>query len=230
MISYYSKFCGFLMLFLLAPMVLPAQTSGLSEAEFSLNTALSQRWKLNAGLGYRSLLTSDLSGNWNAKSRHIQASANVSYEVGFYGKVGGGAMYRNNQLFDDNSENELRLNQYYSWATYRNSFRWVQRFKIDERLQTSRTRFRLRYRLSLDVPLNGLELDTGEWYVLASTESLLNLSKQASAMWDQRITMGIGRQWTTNIKIQMEAEYRWEDYVNISERRAFLRFSCIYQL
>jgi len=82
----------------------------------------------------------------------------------------------------------------------------------------------------LDVPLNGLELDTGEWYVLASTESLLNLSKQASAMWDQRITMGIGRQWTTNIKIQMEAEYRWEDYVNISERRAFLRFSCIYQL
>ncbi|MDC7995240.1 DUF2490 domain-containing protein [Altibacter sp. HG106] len=219
-----------LLLILLLPLASYAQTAGLSETEVAFNTKLNQRFGLNVNAGYRLAMTSDLTESWSAMSRHLQAGANISYSVGFYGKLGGGVMYRWNEVFDASEENELRLNQYYSWAKYRNSFRWVQRLRIDERIQPTRTRFRFRYRLSLDVPLQGLSLDTKEFYILASTESLVTVSTPSHPEWDQRLTIGLGNQWLDAMKIQLEAEYRWEDYEQNTDRRLFLRLSCIYSL
>ena len=229
MTSYCFKFSFLLLLFF--PWQSIAQAPVLWEVEAEVNSIIKDRWTYTAGVANRNVATSDLeNAPLQIEARHIQMEVNTAYEVGFYTKLGGGIMYRFNTLGDSNAENELRFTQQFSIASYVNAARWVHRFKADQRIEESRTEHRLRYRLSNDFPLQGLSLDTREFYMVWATESLFNYGNKLRPMWDQRFTISFGNQITDAMKIQLDLEYRKDDYFKTSGSRIFVVTGIFYKI
>jgi len=220
----------FLLLFLL-PTSIWCQDPLFWENEFAVNTKLNPRWKLNIGVANRNQISEDLGNEpFSFDGRHIQFELNSGYEVGFYSTLGGGVMYRFNTLQGKSAQNELRLTQQYSIAKTYNSLRLVHRFKTDQRLFNSSTEHRLRYRLSIDFPLQGLRLDKGEFYIVTSTESVFNTGTTINPMWDQRLVGAIGNQISKSIKAQIDIEYRFEDWAQNLSNRWFIVTGIICKL
>jgi len=205
-------------------------TALLWENEIDVNAKLSETISLNVGTAYRNEISEGLTNtSYEYQSEHLQFSTNVSTIVGFYGKISGGVMYRFNTVESSDFENELRLSQQYSYGKRFNAIRVVHRLQLDERIRTSSTIWRARYRFSGDLPLNGLKLDKGELYLVISTESLLSVSSESAPEWDQRFTVALGNQLTDKIKIQLDTEYRIEDYYAANSKRIFVVTGVIYK-
>ncbi|MEL6809937.1 MAG: DUF2490 domain-containing protein [Bacteroidota bacterium] len=202
----------------------------LWQSRFTLNYKLNYDWSLNFNTTYRSTLLEDYDSPFQLTTEHLQLSHNTSYTVGFYGKVAAGVMYRFNTIKDDTNENELRFTQQYSYAKRFNAFRWVHRFKTDQRIRKSNTQYRFRYRISADFPLSGLKVDPKEFYLILSTETVFNTSARLNPAWDQRFTGNIGYQWAKQLKIQLGLEYRTEDYLRAIKRRSFINTTLFYSM
>lgn len=217
MTSYYFK--AIVLCIFLGVNLCYSQTPGLWETELAVNTKINNRWSLNLGTSNRNTFSNDL-GNTplQLKTNHLQFEINTAYEVGFYSKLGAGVMYRFNTIANKNAENELRITEQFSLAKYYNALRMVHRFKWDQRIKTSETVHRFRYRFSTDFPLQGLQLDPQEFYLILSTETLLNAGASIKPAWDQRVVTALGYQLSKPIKLQFDVEYRVEDFVNPGSR------------
>ena len=230
MILSFSKRLLFCVFFCCSLLKAQDNTALLWENEIDINAKLSETISLNVGTAYRNELSQGLTNtSFDYLSKHLQFSTNVSTIVGFYGKFSGGVMYRFNTVESSSNENELRLSQQYSYGKRFNSIRVVHRVQLDERIWSSTTVWRARYRLSGDLPLNGLQLDKGEFYLVVSTESLLSVSSESTPEWDQRFTIALGNQLTDKIKLQLDAEYRIEDYYAAISKRIFVVTGLIYK-
>jgi hypothetical protein len=205
-------------------------TTTLWESKFNLNGAFSDKLSFNTGIEYRSVISTNfIDEPIILDSQHIQIGANLGYKVGFYGNIGGGVMYRVNKLDSNSKLGELRLTQQYSVANRFYSLRIVHRLKTDQRIFRITTLYRFRYRISADFPLSGLKLDPGEFYMVASTESILNVFRRIKPEWDQRFVVGVGNQINKRIKLQLDTEYRLEAYNIATEKRLFLATNFIYR-
>ena len=194
------------------------------DSGISVNLKLNKGFTLNAGLGYRDLLVSDIGDSPLAPdSRHLQLATNLNYQLGFYDRLGGGFMYRFNSVGKDGVSNELRLSQEYIHVRKFTVMRLAHRLKLDQRIFKSlSTEYRFRYRISIDLPLNGVKLDPGEFYALASTETLLNLGQAFTPDWDQRFNLGIGNQVNKAVKGQFDLQYRADSFSKGTLSRVFL--------
>ena len=140
-------------------------------------------------------------------------------------------MYRFNTVGDSDAVNELRSTQQYTYGRRYNSLRIVHRLKLDQRFRDSRaTVHRFRYRLSADLPLAGLKLDTGEFYIVASLETLLNAASADRPEWDERFVLGLGNQILADLKIQLDIEYRIEAFNINRDQRIFVITALVYNL
>ena len=226
----FSRTLTFILLFCIPVLRAQENTALIWENEIDLNAKLSETVSLNIGSAYRNEVSDGLTNtSFDYESKHLQFSTNVSTIIGFYGKISGGIMFRFNTIENSNNENELRLSQQYSYSKRFNAFRIVHRAQLDERIRSASTVWRLRYRLSGDLPLNGLKLDKGEFYLVISTESLLSVSSRFRPEWDQRFTIALGNQLMDKIKIQLDTEYRIEDYLGESNKRLFVVTGLIYK-
>jgi hypothetical protein len=187
---------------------------------------------LNAGMRYRDIMIADLGEAPIASdSRFLQFSSNLNYQIGFYDRLGGGVMFRSNSVGKDGVSNEFRITQEYIHVKKYNALRLAHRFKLDQRtFESLSPEFRFRYRFSLDMPLNGLKLDPGEFYALISTETLLNNGTAFAPEWDQRFNLAIGNQVLENMKGQVDIQYRGEDFTARTKNRIFLIVSLIISL
>lgn len=206
-------------------------TELLWQPSTQINIKTASRWSYNFGSEYRNTITQSVSNApLEFTSKHLQFSHNTSYEVGFYAKVSAGIMYRFRDIFEDDKANELRFTQLYNYAKFYNALRLGHRIRADQRLFRDETIFRFRYRFALDVPLNGLELDLHEFYTLASIEALSSFGEEIAPEIDQRFNLGLGYQLFKDTKLQVELEYRFEDYFNATQHRLFVNTSLSYSL
>ncbi len=222
-----------LLFIVLVPLGLYSQenTSLLWEQTMDFNYKLNYRWSFNFGAGFRGELSDDISEeSVELQPKHFQVSHNSTYNVGFFGKIGAGIMYRWNSIEDIRNDDEVRLTQQYSHARRYNALRIVHRLKTDQRILDNSTTHRFRYRISIDFPLSGLRVDPREFYVVLSTESLLNSAKQIRPEWDQRITLRLGLQIFKGTRLQLDAEYRWENYTGSTDRRIFIKTGWVQQI
>lgn len=194
------------------------------DSGISVNLKLDKGFTLNASMGYRDLLVSDIGETPLAPdSRHLQLATNLNYQLGFYDRLGGGCMYRFNSVGKDGVSNELRLSQEYIHVRKYAVVRLAHRLKLDQRIfKTLSTEYRFRYRISIDLPLNGVKLDPGEFYALASTETLLNAGQAFTPDWDQRFNLGIGNQVNKAVKGQFDLQYRADSFSKGTLSRFFL--------
>jgi hypothetical protein len=137
-------------------------------------------------------------------------------------------MYRNRDLFEDSS-NEFRITSQLNIKGVGDHLRVGHRFRIEQRFFTGLTVHRLRYRIALDLPLNGYKLDLGEFYLTSATSLLWNISKDIPEL-DNRTSVQIGWFYSKSLKLQIGLEHRFNEINRASNHDMFLLTSAIFKI
>ncbi|WP_411029024.1 DUF2490 domain-containing protein [Spongiimicrobium sp. 3-5] len=199
-------------------------------------------WQPQIALNYK--LTDDYSHNFSVSQRnYIYKSETVrlearqidlahfsTFKTSDNKSFGFGIQYRFRAIFEDEKQNELRLTQQFNVVHKWGNVRLGHRFRVEQRITSSLTMHRFRYRFALDTPLQGEKLDIGEPYLVGAIESLLSLARSNAPMYDQRITINLGWLLAKKTKLQTGLEYRFEDYTKNTENTLFVLSSLIFSL
>ncbi|MEX2514320.1 MAG: DUF2490 domain-containing protein [Cyclobacteriaceae bacterium] len=86
-----------------------------------------------------------------------------------------GYLYGDVSPFSEGSNNEHRLVQQITISQLFTRTRLSEQIRVEERFFGRGYRTRLRIKFALEVPLEGIKLDPGEWYLVSSNETLLDL-------------------------------------------------------
>lgn len=199
----------------------------LGETSFSLNHSVNNDYKLNFSLRSRYFLYKD--ENFKTENRQVDIVHFSTYNLSYNKSLSLGIQYRLRENIDGGS-NELRLTQQYNYTKSSLAVRYGHRFRLEQRILSTLTILRLRYRFSLDFPLNGEQLDLKETYLIASMEALLSTSKNIRPEVDHRTTAQIGYLLSNSIKIQLGLEYRFENFDSATEEKLFLLTSFILKI
>lgn len=194
----------------------------LVQPSINISSQSGSRWGFNTTIAQRNLIYD------NTEALHIQGAQFATYEIGFYSQLGIGVMYR--ELFDDQRPEELRTTQQFVHKRKYNAFKIAHRGRWDQRWRGDRLTHRWRYRLSGSIPLNGLETDASEFYLTGNIETLFIAENEKQPKYDQRFSLGLGRQINKKIKLQLLTQYRIEDFTMSSQRLLFLNFGLYYSL
>jgi hypothetical protein len=165
-----------------------------------------------------------VSSNFNGL--HVQIAQYASYDIGFYSQLGITVMYR--EIADSDSPEELRTAQQYVYTKKYNALKTAQRVRWDQRWRDDRLTHRWRYQFSGSVPLSGSVIDASEFYITAAAELLFIAESDVKPVYDQRISLGLGKKLNSNYKLQLTTEYRWEDFTSTSERLLFFNLALYY--
>lgn len=211
-------------LFLILPLFSFSQVVDDVTVQPSINISweTGNRWSFNSVIEQRNS-TAD-----SFEALHIQAAQFASYDIGFYSQLGLGIMYR--EVFDDARPEEIRFTEQYVYSRKYNALKVAHRARWDQRLRGDRTTHRWRYRLSSSLPLNGFAADVSEFYLTASLETVFIAERNEKPAYDQRFSLGLGRQINKKLKLQLVTEYRFEDFTANTERLLFLNIGVYYKM
>ena len=217
-----------ILLFLLSNIAIGQNNiTGYFEPDISINYGVVANYSHNFKISQRSYIYTD---DFQFKARQLDISHFSNLKIRYDQSIALGLQYRFRNVFENNRENELRITQQYNITHKSGNIRFGDRFRAEQRISPSLTTYRFRYRIALDLPLNGEELDVGESYFIASTESLLSLARGNKPEYDQRITTHIGWLLNNETKLQVGAEYRVENYTQKTENIFFLLTSLVFSL
>jgi len=101
-----------------------------------------------------------------------------------------------------------RTIQQFSFVRRPGTILFGHRLRTDQTFSTIETpEFRARYRLSLEIPLNGLSIDPGEFYLVASEEVIYGFRESRSS-FENRINLLVGHYFRSKSKLQFGLDYR----------------------
>ena len=228
MTMYFIKPFSFLILSLCCGLLFGQDNfTGYFEPDIALNYKVATNYSHNFKMSQRSYVYDD---DFRFKGRQLDVSHFSKLKIRLNQSIALGLQYRFRNAFENDRENELRITQQYNITFKRGNVRWGNRFRTEQRITPSSTTHRFRYRLALDLPLNGEELDVGESYFIADTESLLSAARGNKPEYDQRVTAQIGWLLNKETKLQTGAQYRAESYNLGTENVLFLLASLVFSL
>lgn len=106
-----------------------------------------------------------------------------------------------------------RFIQQYSFVRNKNGFRLAHRFRTDQTLDERNFSFRLRYRLSVEKALKGLEIDPKEFYLKFNNEYLPTYERNQLDI-EIRALASLGYNLSDKMKFETGIDYRAEDVVS----------------
>lgn len=193
-----------------------------NENVFALRHSFTKSYSVNFELSNRAFVYTDDTVLY--KMRQVQISHFSALKLDLKQSIALGLMYRNRDAFEDSS-NEIRLTQQYNRKSIFKTLRFGHRFRSEQRFYDEFTAFRFRYRLALDIPLQGLKLDIGETYLVVTNEGLLTSAKINKPEIEYRISPSLGILLSENINLEFGLELRL-DKLNIkTEESVFLNTS-----
>ena len=133
-----------------------------------------------------------------------------------------GLLYRFKEKSSNRVVNEFRITQQYHFTNKTRSYRFSHRIRTEERFIGKNPLFRFRYRLGIDFPLNGEELNINEFYSFFNAESLLILQQSFTPRYDTRLSGGVGNQISDRLKLQLLVQNRWERINYKADSKFFL--------
>lgn len=228
--SYISRTVIVALPILIASFVLQSQDNRTVywQPDISLNYKHSPLYSQNFSLANRNYVYQNQQTKLSVRQLDLVHFSN--YQIDFDKSLGLGIQYRFRENFEEDKENELRLTQQFNFTNKLGTIRLGNRFRTEQRITSNSTIHRFRYRFAVDFPLKGLELDIGEPYLIASTESLLSVGKALTPMYDQRLTSHIGWSLPKGIKLQLGLEYRRENFTQNTAEVFFFLSSVILSL
>lgn len=185
----------------------------------NLNKKISDDWSLNTKLEGRYLFESgDVNGEVDEKGKYLQTDISMvaAKKVGLNSKIGGGYLIRikGDEIFH-------RTTQQYNIVQKLTSLRLAHRFVTDQTFsEHEKPEFRLRYRISTELPLDGKTVDHGEWYLKISNEYLYKIQGSDSEM-EIRLVPLLGYDISENLKWETGLDYRLSPAFSHPKRDSF---------
>lgn len=142
-------------------------------------------------------------------------------------RIAAGYQYR----LEGGGENSHRLIQQAAFLQRMTGFRLGHRLRTDQSLYASDAmKLRLRYRLSLEIPLEGQSLDAGEFYLLFSGEPIYSLQDAVSDL-ETRLVGSLGYFINSSSKLEAGPDYRVEGWLDGPVRQnLWLRVGWFYSI
>ncbi|RNC92533.1 MAG: DUF2490 domain-containing protein [Allomuricauda sp.] len=192
--------------------------TGYFQPQIAFNYEVSPFYSHNFSLENRNYFIQE--GRSQFQVRHLHLAHFSNLKIKDNQSIALGIQYRFRETFDEGS-NEIRLTQQYNITNRPFVVRFGHRLRAEQRILKSLTIHRFRYRFSLDFPLQGERLDIGEAYLIGNVETLLSVPKSTNPEYDQRFTLNIGWLLNKELKFQIGAEYRFEDFMEGTQHVLF---------
>ncbi len=154
--------------------------------------------------------------------KQIDLSHFSTLELNDRNAVALGVQYRFKENFDKDEENELRFIEEYKYSIQINATEIKHRFRAEQRIASTSTSHRFRYNFAVTRGFNGLEIDTGEAYLIGDLETLLTVVHTSKPQYEQRIGAGVGWVLSNSIKLELVTEYRLDDFTQDLGHELFL--------
>jgi hypothetical protein len=183
------------------------RTTVFHEHEFAFRRTVTKNYSTNFALSSRAFAYEDK--NLLYRVQQVQLSHFSTLKLDLKHSIALGVMYRNRDLFEGAS-NEIRLTQQFNRQSILKTLRFGHRFRSEQRFYDDFTAFRFRYRLALDIPLQGLKLDVDEMYFVIYNEALLTSSSSRKPEIGYRLSPSIGIQLSEKLRLEFGLELRLE--------------------
>jgi len=106
-----------------------------------------------------------------------------------------------------------RIIQQFGFLQRRRNLRIAHRFRTDQTFtRGEKVEVRLRYRLALEIPLNGATLDPGEYYLAISNEPIFSYQSRAIEL-ENRVVFSLGKLIQNGKRLEWSVDYRTDGYV-----------------
>jgi len=202
---------GILLLLIATEGVAQSQISGGLLPELTISRTFGQDWKASLQLeSMQALYSGNTEDGSSSSYEYIRTdfTTMVSRRMNPNVSVAAGYMARATE-----SRWVQRTIQQISWVQRQAAFRIGQRIRTDQTYADGTNPiYRARYRLALDIPLQGLSLDVGEFYLIPSYEQL---GVERSSEWDgeSRLLARIGKLINEDLKLELGLDHRFDGYV-----------------
>ncbi len=186
--------------------------------EINLNRSFDDRWALNAKLKSRPLLAWGTFGEGRTVFQYslTDLSLAAARRVGLGQNLTLGYLLRRTR-----SDTRHRLFQQYSFVQHLRTFRLGHRLASDQTFAPGAAmELRLRYRLSVELPLSGQQVDPRELYLKASQEQLHDFRGRNYDL-ELRLTPTLGYVITDRSKLETGLEYRIDNLLQGPSRSTF---------
>ena len=195
--------------------------------EVSLTKKLSDQNKLNFKIENQEVIFDNREeGSANPQFRHYRTDLMMFYDRSVRPgvSVALGVFHRFQENEDANRIiQQLAILQRLRYLRINHRFRTDQTFTKNDDFE-----FRFRYRISLEIPLQGAELDPGEFYLLASEEPIFS-TKGGLFEIENRIAVALGKLYTSREKLEWAIDYRTDGYIQEGFRtRLWAKISYFY--
>lgn len=179
----------------------------------NINKGLEKDWKLNFKTESRHVVKSGVfSEKSNSKYDYALTDFSIisSKKIGINKAIAFGYLLR----IRDRSTFENRMIQQFTATKNYSTFRLAHRIVTDQTFSKNEpTDFRLRYRLSIEIPLNGQSLDPKEFYYKLNHEYLNSLQGKVYDL-EIRIVNFIGYEFSRKSKLEWGLDYRASSFIN----------------
>lgn len=164
----------------------------------------------NTSLAQRSSFLEDAEGNFTELS-FLEFNHFFTKKVNPALKLSLGYKFRTVEPVEDFEFFEHRLTQQAALTHFERRFRLVSRLRLEQRIRSSTFAHRYRYRLSTDFPLSGEKIDAQEFFLVLSSELLLEIVEEESNTLENRLSGSLGYAISEKIKADLNFTCRIED-------------------
>lgn len=211
----------FMWALLLFPFVVTAQSTYQWGAlpSINLNKKLENNWSLNTKLESRQLFQrGELKGTPDKAYSYVltDLSLLVAKKVGLNSRIAGGYLIRSEDgaLFHRFIQQYVMVQKWSAW-------RLAHRVMSDQTFSSlEKPDFRLRYRITSEIPLNGEAVDPGEFYVKLNNEYVNSLQDLEYDL-EIRLIPILGYELNESFKIETGLDYRVNSFLNSNTRHSY---------
>lgn len=185
----------------------------------NLNKKLKNDWSLNTKVEGRHMFQSgEINGVFFEKNKYVLTdfSLILAKKVGLNSRVGAGYLIR-----VEGAELSHRFIQQYIIVQKLARFRFAHRFLADQTIsETERPQFRIRYRMTSEIPLNGESVDPKEFYVKLNNEYVNSLQAKEYDL-EIRLIPLLGYGFSDILKMETGLDYRVNSFLHNSTRNSY---------
>lgn len=185
----------------------------------NLNNKFQKGWSLNSKIESRQLMKSgEFGGKSNTEYKYVLTDFSfiTAKKVGLNSRITGGYLFRlrDTKIFH-------RVIQQFTIVQKTNGSRLAHRFSSDQTFSNEeKPEFRLRYRLTSEIALNGESVDPKEFYIKLNNE-YLNSWQGMDYDLEIRLSPLLGYDIKDNNKIELGLDYRVNSFLNNNTRHSF---------
>jgi len=138
----------------------------------------------------------------------------IGYKLNPFWSLAGGYQFR----LENGGDVSHSLIQQVAYVQGRTGYRLGHRLRTDQQFKRSdKTEFRIRYRFSFELPLQGQEIDPGEFYLVLSDEPIFSIQDKETDL-ENRLLVKTGYFYNSRHRLETGIDYRIDQFLDNGSR------------